>query len=483
MTDSPPRPPLFRTGVLSVLIPVYNEQAYLRRCVERVLAVELPRGLRKELVLVDDASTDGTARVIDELVAAHGDVIRALRQPKNQGKGAAVRRAIGAMTGQYAIIQDADLEYDPQDYPLLLQPLLDGLADVVYGSRFAARTMRRVLAYHHTLGNKLLTHLSNVTTGLNLTDMETCYKAFRADVLKTIPIRSNRFGIEPEITAKIAKRGCVVYEVPINYRGRSYAEGKKIGWKDGFHALWTIGKYWLIDDCFDECYGRAILTSLATARRFNAWMAQVIRPYLGTRILEIGAGLGNVSRHLPKKEKLIVTDIDPVYLEILHEAFDDNDVVEVAKLDLTCPADFDALGSAVCDTVVCLNVLEHIADDLAALRRMRTLLEPGGRLILLVPQHRWLYGSYDRHVGHCRRYTRRTLRAALQAAGYTVVRLRDFNFLSIAAWWLNSCLLRRTEMDRWQLKLNDMCVPLMRPLERVLPLPGLSLIAVAERAA
>ncbi len=473
--------PVFRTGVLSILMPVYNERGYLRRCVERVLAVELPGGLQRELVIVDDCSTDGTDRVLHELAEQHPTVIRAFRQPVNQGKGAAVRRAVAEMTGQYAVVQDADLEYDPNDYIPLLQPLLDGSADVVYGSRFAPRTMRRVLSYHHSIGNKLLTHLSNLTTGLNLTDMETCYKAFRADVLKTIPIRSDRFGIEPEITAKVAKRGCAVYEVPINYRGRSYAEGKKIGWKDGLAAIYTILKYWVLDDCFDECYGRAILQSLSHARRFNDWMVKVIQPHLGTRILEVGAGLGNISRHLPKKEKLIVTDIDPTYLALLKEAFQDNEVVDVAQLDLNCPADFDALGHEICDTVVCLNVLEHIEHDVDALRRIGQLLVPGGRVVLLVPQYPWLYGSYDRHVEHYRRYTRRTLGDALTSAGFSGAWFKDFNFLSIPGWWVNSCWLQATEMRRWQLKLYDMLVPLMRPLERWLPLPGLSLIAVAER--
>jgi glycosyltransferase involved in cell wall biosynthesis len=484
MSESPsPATPLFRSGVLSVLIPVYNEKAYLRRCVQRVLAAELPRGLQQEVIIVDDASTDGTDRIIAELAAQQAGTIRAFRQPANAGKGAAIRRAIAEMTGQYAIIQDADLEYDPNDYGTLLQPLLEGAADVVYGSRFAARTMRRVLSYHHTIGNKLLTHLSNLMTGLNLTDMETCYKAFRADVLKTIPIRSNRFGIEPEITAKVAKRGCAVYEVPISYRGRTYAEGKKTGWKDGLQAIYTILKYWVVDDCFDECYGQAILHSLSSARRYNAWTARVIAPYLGTHILEIGAGLGNISRHLPKKEQLIVTDVDPLYLEILAEAFRDNELVRVAKLDLNEQADFDALGAGLCDTVVCLNVLEHIEDDRAALRRMRQLLTPGGRLVLLVPQHPWLFGSYDRHVNHYRRYTRELLGAALADAGLTVVAFKNFNFLSIGGWWFNSCLLQRSEMDRWQLKLNDVLVPLMLPIEHTLNLPGLSLICVAERPA
>ena len=233
--------------ILSILIPVYNEQEYLPRIVQRVLDAPVPGNLRKELVIVNDASKDGTANVLQELTQTHGE-IRTFDQPKNMGKGAAVRRAIQEMTGDFVIIQDADLEYDPNDYMMLLKPLVEGLADVVYGSRFATREMRRIVHYHHKLGNLFLTHLSNFFTGLDLTDMETCYKAFKADLVKTIPLRSNRFGIEPEITAKLARRKAVIYEVPISYHGRNYAEGKKIGWKDGISAIWTILKYWWIDD-------------------------------------------------------------------------------------------------------------------------------------------------------------------------------------------------------------------------------------------
>jgi len=232
---------------LSILIPVYNEQESLARIIERVLAAPVPASLRKELVIVSDASTDGTSGILRELAQTHSE-IRTFDQPKNMGKGAAIRRAIQEMTGDYAIIQDADLEYDPADYPVILRPLVEGLADVVYGSRFAMREMRRIVHYHHKLGNLFLTHLSNFFTGLDLTDMETCYKAFKADLVKTIPLRSNRFGIEPEITAKLARRKAVFYEVPISYHGRNYSEGKKIGWKDGISAIWTILKYWIFDD-------------------------------------------------------------------------------------------------------------------------------------------------------------------------------------------------------------------------------------------
>ena len=230
--------------LLSLLMPVYNERDHLRVIVETVLAQSLPDGLDRELVLVDDASRDGTDQVIAELAGERPGVLRAFRQDPNQGKGAAIRRAIREMRGDFALIQDADLEYNPADYPAVLAPLLDGRADAVYGSRFAPRPERRAVRFRHKLGNAVLTLASNWLTNLDLTDMETCYKAFRGDLLKSLPLTSNRFGIEPEVTAMLAHRRARVWEVPIDYRGRDYDEGKKIGWKDGVSAFWTMFGCW-----------------------------------------------------------------------------------------------------------------------------------------------------------------------------------------------------------------------------------------------
>jgi glycosyltransferase involved in cell wall biosynthesis len=186
-----------QAGLVSLIIPTFNERAYLSRLVERVLAAPLPGGLDREIIMVDDGSTDGTRFLVERLAKDYPDTIHAFYQEYNQGKGAAIRRGIAETSGEYIIFQDADLEYDPGEYARLLEPIIGGFADVVYGSRFASRKMRRVFNYHHHLGNTFLTHLSNMTTGLDLTDMETCYKAFRSDILRTIPIRSNRFGFEP----------------------------------------------------------------------------------------------------------------------------------------------------------------------------------------------------------------------------------------------------------------------------------------------
>ena len=236
---------------LSVLIPVYNERRYIKEIVRRVLEVELPRKMEREIILVDDGSGDDVKDIVLQM-AEQEKSIKLIVHEKNLGKGAAIRTAIDAATGDICIFQDADLEYNPDDYPELIQPILEGAADVVYGSRFLPGARRRVLFFRHSMVNKILTTLSNLCTDLYLTDMETCYKAFRTDLLKTIPLRCNGFGLEPEITAKVAKRQLRIYEVPIRYAGRTYAEGKKITWKDGLNTIFVILKYWIVDDCGED---------------------------------------------------------------------------------------------------------------------------------------------------------------------------------------------------------------------------------------
>src|SRR5271157_5335634 len=332
---------LFRFMKLSILMPVYNERTVVEQCISLVLAAPLPEEMDRELVIVDDCSTDGTFDILQHL-AMQNPQIQLHRHTQNSGKGAAIRTAIQKASGDFSLIQDADLEYDPSEYPRLLKPLLTGHADAVFGSRYLVREQTRILPFWHSMINKWLTLLSNMFCNLNLTDMETGYKVFRTDLLKSIPIRSNRFGFEPEITMKAAKRKLRIYEVPISYHGRTYEEGKKIGWKDGVKALGVILHFWLIDDLYVEPYGRAFLNNLTGTPQYLSWLARVLRPHLGDTVLELGAGIGTITgRLMGKRLCYIAAEKDPLYLHSLRNRFLRTPSVTVCKLDPENPADYE----------------------------------------------------------------------------------------------------------------------------------------------
>lgn len=465
---------------LSILMPVYNERTVVERCIAQVLASPLPENMDRELIVVDDQSTDGTYAILKRLAEERPE-IRLVRHDINRGKGAAVRTAIQQATGDFSLIQDADLEYDPSEYALLVRPLLDGRADAVFGSRYLAGGQTRVLLFWHSVINKALTTISNMFCNLNLTDMETCYKVFRTDLLKSVPIRSDRFGFEPEIVMKCAKRKLRIYEVPISYHGRTYEEGKKIGWKDGIKALGVILKFWLIDDLYATLYGRAFLNNLTGTPQYLSWLARVLRPFVGDTVLEVGAGIGNMTARLMGRRLVYVAgEKDPLYLHALGNRFLRTPNVAVRKLDPECPADFQGLGESF-DTVLSVNVLEYVENPGAVVATLAATLKPGGVLIVLVPQSRALYGSLDRTMGHKRRFERAEAVRLLEAAGLKVGKIRSLNKISAPSWFFSSRIFRSSHISKIALKLFDKTVWIWRRIDPALPWRGLSLVLVARK--
>ena len=466
---------------LSVLIPLYNEEEFILELLRRVVAAPLPTGFDRELIVVDDCSTDGSAELVESFIVSHPNLrIQLFRQPKNRGKGAAIRTAILAASGEFSIVQDADLEYDPNEYPRLLAPLISGQADAVFGSRFVVAGERRVLYFWHSLANQILTLIGNIASDLNLTDMETCYKLVRTSLLKSIPLSSDRFGLEPELTIKLARRKARIYEVPISYHGRTYEEGKKIGLKDAFEALWVMAKARFTRHIHTDA-GHDTLDAMAAAPNFNRWMADAIRASVGQRVLEIGAGMGNMTRQLCARRKLYVaTDLDPEHVATLEGSFRHRPSLQVARLDAENAAHFEPFAGQM-DTVICLNVLEHIADDLGTLQRIRTLLEPGGRLLLLVPNDPRAYGSIDKEIGHFRRYTRPGLSALMEQAGYTMEQMLEFNRVSMPGWRVTGQILKARSLSVNGLRIFDKFVWLWRRIDGSLPWEPTSIIAIGRR--
>jgi len=471
-----------------VVIPCFNEAA----TIESVLASVLASPYTSQVVVVDDASTDRTL----EIARSTGDPrVEVLRSAVNRGKGAALRRGFAACRAPFVIVQDADLEYDPGDYEAILAPLLADKADVVYGSRFHSARPHRVLYFWHALGNRLLTAGSNMFTNLNLSDMETCYKAFRREVIQGIDLEEDRFGFEPEVTAKLARGGWRIYEVGVSYNGRTYAEGKKIGWRDGFRALYCVVRYSTVGERFrqateppatdraaafdaadEELAG--VLHSLEGASNYTDWIHGLVQPFLGPRVIEIGAGHGDLTERLARGSAVVATDLSERCADRLRVRFEGHPDVEVEQGDLEAVAGPDEF-----DAAVLVNVLEHIEDDDKALRRLAASVRPGGHVLLFVPAFEALYSDFDRRIGHFRRYRRRQLRGKVVAAGLEVVDLRYVNSVGALAWWLVAKQLGKVPTAPGAVRFYDRgVVPVLRRLEGRRPPPvGQSLFCAARR--
>ncbi len=474
---------------LSVVMPCFNEERTIEQVVERVLASPFTA----ELIIVDDGSTDRSRAI---LAGIDDPRVQVIAQPVNRGKGAALRRGFARARYPYVVVQDADEEYDPADYAELLAPLFEGKADVVFGSRFHTARPHRVLYFWHAVGNRLLTTTSNMFTNLNLSDMETCYKAFRLEVLRTLEIEEDRFGFEPEITAKVARGGWRIYEVSIGYAGRTYAEGKKITWKDGVHALTCIVRYSALGErlglsrwrpqpapaSFEEADLDMVenLDNLDGAVNYARWLHSMIEPHLGHRVLEVGAGHGTLTDLLVDGRSVVASDVSTRCVAALRERFAGVSGVDVVQADIAAAP---TLGEF--DSVVLVNVLEHVADDVAALARLREALRPRGRLVIFVPAFQSLYSEFDRRIGHHRRYRLEALRSSVEAVGFSVVDIRYVNSVGALAWWVLAKQLGKIPTKRWSALTYDRAVvPVLRRLEdRWEPPFGQSILCVAERPA
>lgn len=460
MSMQPPK-----VNKLSIIIPVYNEIRTLRTLLNKVLDAPLP--CERELVIVDDGSKDGSRDLIQEFAEKH-DCIRYIFHEQNGGKGEAVRTGIKHITGDWAIIQDADLEYDPNDYEKLLKPVTLGIADAVFGSRFLTGEYRRAMFFWHSLANHILTLLTNVLNDLNLTDMETCYKLVRSEILKNLVIHSKGFDLEPELTTKLAAWGARIFEVPISYQGRTYAEGKKIGAADAVAAMIAILRYRFFDRQYTSHDGFAILQAVRRAKRFNRWLFNQFEEYLGDEVLEAGSGIGNLTELVLHKRRLKCLDLDSIYIERLSQSYGQLDNFSISHADLSSYDDMqNAAADGKFDSVFCINVVEHIEKDVETMRNFHSVLKPGGTAIILVPNDPSNYTEVDKTLGHFRRYTKEELSSKMEEAGFEVVDCKGFNRFGGFGWRISGKLLGRTTLSAGQMKTFEWLMPIARMMEYI----------------
>lgn len=480
--------PESNTTSLSVLVPAFNEQHLIAASLERLELLGCsPLLNRIQVIVVDNGSTDQTPRVLRELRASlsgHWGCGKFdwefIRLEQNRGKGGALLKALELANCELTVPHDADLEYYPEDLLKMIPLFLAGEADAVYGTRFGGGgEFRRLLFLRHALGNRLVTFLGALLCNLDLSDMATCYKMVRTELLQSIPLTHRDYRMEPELTIKLARRGAHIFEVPIRYSGRTQRQGKKLGLRDVVLVLSGLLRSALSENLYKEDrFGSQITTRLHHAPRFSRWVSDILTPYVGENVLEFGANIGSLTVHLTPRERYWATDVNPLYLHNLRRLARTQPYLRAALADISSPETFPV---GPFDTVICRYALENAPDDLEALCNISRCLSDGGRAIIVVPQGPKLYGTLDEVVGHRRRYATDRLISLCRAASLEPRTIIAFNRLSSLFWWWNGKVRKRRNVGLTQIKLFNALIPLLRRVDQWLPLPSLSLIAVFEK--
>ena len=462
--------------LLSIIVPVYNEEKTVKKLVKKVDQVNID----KQIIIVDDGSRDDSQKIIKDLKTKSPLIKKYHRQ--NKGKGSAIQTGLRFATGKYIVVQDADLEYYPQDLEKLIEPLKRGESNVVYGSRFKYAERGIYSNFWFYSGGQIVNWLANFLYGLDITDEPTCYKIMDTQLLKSLKLEATGFEFCPEVTAKLALRGEKIIELPIRYKPRHFDEGKKINWLDGLIAIQTLLKYRFQKKKNSMTSG---LEMVSLAKNYNHWIFSQFARYVKGDVLEIGGGIGTFTGMLTDKADTVTSlEIDKKYIQQLNNKFKNNSKVKVKNLDLTKKFHLQKLRGKF-DLIVIINVLEHIKDHRQMLKNLEFKLRPGGKLFVFVPAHQCLYSQWDKSVGHYRRYSKEELSKLVQQAGLNIKKVSYFNPIGAFGWWLNK-LLESQPGDKgltWQTLLFDrLIVPIHVCLENIIKSPfGQSLVLIANK--